>query len=1640
MNKKYLFLIGILFVFMWLQFVSAIDVPDCTVNLDAPGYYELTDDISSTADCLLITSNDVELDCKGHSISYGGNGANGGEGVKAILGTVYLSNITVKNCIIQDTNAGGTTGYGITFTRVSNSQIYNNTIQTNGTSANYGIYMYIGSENNLIENNTINALGTTTTNYGIYLREQANNNIVKNNNITGKGTATSHPIYVYGSDNNTIEDNYLSGYSTYLDNTDSNIYDVLLSTGSKHNTVRNNYLFIQAPEDNFGIYITGNSNYNQAYNNTIQVNGTAIGTGNHGIYILGSDFNEILNNTIYTNGYSTMYGIRLGTGASQNLIKNNFINTYGTGASNYGVFLQYVINNNLTENTIYTNGLTTNHGVSLSGSSENNIDGNYISTYGTATSTTTANHGIYLTASITNNILNNRIFTNGTTSGTPSAANGNIGIDLYSNSGYNYVYNNTIQTDGKAQNWGMYLYISNQNTILNNQISTNGELTANQGIFLSTSSNLNEILYNNISTYGSTTNYGISLTTISNNNQFIGNNIISNGSIGETTTTNNWGITLTTSCYGNLFENNTIQTNGGRYNYGIYSLLNSDSSIFRGNNISTYGDRNNYGIFLSESRNNIAEDNIISTSGSSDINYGIYLYSNARNNLIKGNDISTSGTSTSYGVYLLFLTPTSYPHGNTFQENNFITTAGTEFRVGTAAIDDITLINQNIDSYLFTSTGSTVTVKNSTAGEINFLERLTGSGSGFSNSITISENYAYVDGSIPTLAQPAEITIYNRSTTRTNLGIYKDGVLCSSPDCINLTSMQAGNVTFNVTGWSAYSINGSDEIPQVVSLVAPANNTNITSQEYSFNFSVTDETSNLFKCYLYIDDILYGSNESVSKDIETSISASGITGGSHLWYISCLDEGNWSQSSEVRTIQNLIPSVVYNSPENTTYINNENSVLLNVTLSDTENSLFDVWVYGDGVLINESTGIANGDYTYNWTGLSLGQHNWSVISSDGLSNSTEQVYFFNLINLTLNCEAGGPYQSGALVLVHGNVSNGISVLQNQNISLNVYDSSNNLLANNNVTSDSSGNFQTSFSGLVAGNNTLNSSITYQGINISCVDNIVVGGGALISLDKIISLNNMTDTTISYNISLKVTNLGSSSLTNGYLVDSDSSNSPYSLGTLGAGSSTISSYIKEYTRNSTTYNSTLLIATANGTDSYSGNEILANSSEIILIVPALGIDQQLTLIKNVYYNSENSTSVNYTVSIEVVNSGGEDLTSISVIDTDLDINTNINLNISQSWNYSNSILVDKAASNTNKLFVKSSATANAITYQSNQIQVRIPGYGGPADAIVYAPASVQTSTSLDTIIKILNMNPDIGQDFTIDYWITNEAEDTNYTSGQQTIYVAASGETNLTATLTSPSSAGIYRHRAIVTWAGGTATAYDTFSVTAPSQDVGDTGGSPGGGGGSITGRATEEVVCNPPYIRYGLECCLDANNNTICDRDETPASTQQENKTKEDGTIGEEIPKEESQFLNNIKNVISNIGRFFSLIGKNISENKNYLFVGFGILIVLTVIFGIIALIRAIIKRKPKDATRLKDIMGKEVYAENGDKIGKIKEIYLEKNKVYGWLIKPDKKISRKLRKKKLLIRHKYVKSIGKIMIIEEKVAEHLDKLDSDVR
>ena len=739
------------------------------------------------------------------------------------------------------------------------------------------------------------------------------------------------------------------------------------------------------------------------------------------------------------------------------------------------------------------------------------------------------------------------------------------------------------------------------------------------------------------------------------------------------------------------------------------------------------------------------------------------------------------------------------------------------------------------------------------------------------------------------------------------------------------------------------------------------------------------ENSNVGAYKLYPECIIYYS-DGISRRMYYNISAglyynnrSFSLSGDYTWNITCKSINHLEGVSAVKTLSvNPLLYASLTSPENNSYFSDElgnYSIMLNATIYDLNLNNLTVWFYGgypNGTysLINTAHNQTNGtSLTYNWTGLNLGQHNWSVVVNNGSLNSSQTYYYFNLINLTINCETGGAYRQNALVLINGNISNGISGLNSQSVNASLHKEGIFNISRS-LTSLNDGSFQTSFSNLADGNYTLNTTFSYQGYNKSCVDNFTVGDPGIVVtpasfvLDKIASFYNLTNETFIYNITLRLTNKGGSNTTGVNVTDSDYLNSEFSIGSLGFGESITRSYVLNFTRNSTTYYNSTSIAQVYGIDSSANLLVSANSSSIYLNIPSQETGEQLTVIKNIIYNNQTSSDVNYTVSVQVVNSGGVDVINAVLIDSDLN-KTGANsltiprLNRTESYALYGEVIITKVSENYEYPFDQTTVTGTR-SYGSNEITILIPGSGnGPNDLTVDAPASVITSTAYSTTITIVNMNNDIGQDFTIDYWVTNTLNTTNYSIGSKTLFVAANSGSNSTiANFNSPSTAGNYIFMAKVRESGKEAS--DSFVVNSPSSE--NTGGNAGvssGGGGSITGKVTEEIVCPIPYMRYGKECCLDKNNNSICDKDETPTISQK-NEIATNETTGEETPKKESYFFDNIKNAMGNLGRFFSLIEENISQNKNYLFIGFGILIVLV---GIIALIRAIIKRKSKKIT-----------------------------------------------------------------------------------
>ena len=83
-------------------------------------------------------------------------------------------------------------------------------------------------------------------------------------------------------------------------------------------------------------------------------------------------------------------------------------------------------------------------------------------------------------------------------------------------------------------------------------------------------------------------------------------------------------------------------------------------------------------------------------------------------------------------------------------------------------------------------------------------------------------------------------------------------------------------------------------------------------------------------------------------------------------------------------------------------------------------------------------------------------------------------------------------------------------------------------------------------------------------------------------------------------------------------------------------------------------------------------------------------------------------------------------------------------------------------------------------------------------------------------------------------------------------------------------------------------------------------------------------------------------------------------------------------------------------------------------------------------KEKPDEKNRLKNMVGKKVYTDSGHYMGKIKEIVLEQNKIYGLNIKLDKKFKFN---KNVMVKYLNVKDVGEVLIIDNRILELLEKL-----
>lgn len=368
----------------------------------------LENDVNTSGTCFILAESNIMLDCNNKRILFDQDGGGAAAGVWA----KDVVNVTVQNCIIQDMNSGGAFGVGINFTNVTQGVIKKNVIWTNGTTNNYGIIIQNSPLANLVVNNSIITQGSGTANEGIRLSTTGFVNITDNTISTNGTTANvgvSFPSSNYNTSvyNNTIFTNGTStsdGLDIASVNSQINItnntivvsgtgsgIDLPASTALTNITILNNLIDTQSSgATNKGIVSVTSAASIFIYNNTMLTRSNAIEICS-GCIVWTMDGNRI-----NVTGGASIAGVSQSGSTQGYNISNNIINVFGTSSAR-GLSMGVVSGAyNLTNNRIYVNGTTTVAGVVITGAAQTEVINNTIIQNSTSTS---ANLGLSFSGS-----------------------------------------------------------------------------------------------------------------------------------------------------------------------------------------------------------------------------------------------------------------------------------------------------------------------------------------------------------------------------------------------------------------------------------------------------------------------------------------------------------------------------------------------------------------------------------------------------------------------------------------------------------------------------------------------------------------------------------------------------------------------------------------------------------------------------------------------------------------------------------------------------------------------------------------------------------------------------------------------------------------------------------------------------------------------------------------------------------------------------------------------------------------------------------------------------------------------------------------------------------------------------------------
>ncbi|MBI3334051.1 right-handed parallel beta-helix repeat-containing protein [Candidatus Pacearchaeota archaeon] len=283
----------------------------------------------------VVTGNRLTL-IRDNYLSSNGSASGSAFGIRITTG---LGNVTIiNNTLFSGYRCYGScpNSYGIII-QSGNAKVYNNTIVTNGTSANHAIYLDTGTDT-VIKGNTLVTFGSSSSNYGIYALSGARSTIIEENIIrTGSSSSGTTNIGIRSDagtlGGNIIQYNNISAYSGGVNG--FGFYIV----SNHNNTIAYNFVNTTGTTDSDAFYIQ-NAQNSSFIGNIIVTNGTT--NSSDAFYLIDSVWgNYFINNTLLSIKGQGFRIDRSSTYPRNNTLVNN---TFGDIRAEHVHFLDASIN------------------------------------------------------------------------------------------------------------------------------------------------------------------------------------------------------------------------------------------------------------------------------------------------------------------------------------------------------------------------------------------------------------------------------------------------------------------------------------------------------------------------------------------------------------------------------------------------------------------------------------------------------------------------------------------------------------------------------------------------------------------------------------------------------------------------------------------------------------------------------------------------------------------------------------------------------------------------------------------------------------------------------------------------------------------------------------------------------------------------------------------------------------------------------------------------------------------------------------------------------------------------------------------------------------------------------------------------